>query len=62
MKEIKIYNEIGELLIHFYKSNEDNMWGLFCYDGQYKNGVYNTEAVMEIREIYKKIYSDIEEK
>lgn len=53
MKEIKIYSESGELLLHFYRANEDNMWGLFCYDGNYKNGLYQTEAVIEIKELYR---------
>lgn len=59
IKEIKIHSLIGEPLIHMYKTNEPDMWGVFCSDGKYANGIYVSDAIFEIQKSY--VGMDIEE-
>lgn len=61
LKEVKIYNKIGELLMHIYKAKEPEMWGVFCYDKKYASGLYSFESILEIQKNYEKDNMDVQE-
>lgn len=54
MKTIKIYSEIGELIISIVPTKEVDRYSIFCNDRTYDNGDYDKSYIDKIIDDYKK--------